>query len=134
MQYQGKGEDIIIDRSRTDEVFKVASAESIMKHGRAEGMFWHENTEYVIVGTVSSGEEGLIRACAYKCLDLPLYKGEKKPLTYNEHRYAVTNEGRERGYDCMLIYADRPAGRLLVLIGPPVYFVPGQETVQANLF
>ncbi len=134
MQYLGKGEDIVIDRSREAEIFECASAGSIMEKGQASGIFHHENIEYVITGTVSSGAEGLIRACAFKAIDLPLYKGDKKPLTYNEHRYAVSEGTRDRGYDCMLISADKPAGRLLVLLGPPVYFVPGQETVQANLF
>lgn len=57
---------------------------------------------YVITSSGTSNGETW-RVWGYKVCKLSDYPGNKEPMTYNDHKFAVLHDGRDLGYDGIMI-------------------------------
>jgi hypothetical protein len=111
------------------QAFADANACSLIPENRPCKLFTFQNKKIIITASCSSGVNGIHWVNAYECVSADNYFGDK--LTYNEHRKAVFEGVRDRGYSNLLISAD---GIKWVVIGKSFYISPVKEAVQLSIF
>ena len=98
---------------------KTNQCATIGSTGKVTKTIHFEGKEYIITGTSSSGNEGLISAWGHECKDLLDYNDEIKPMSPSAQHRAIDAGERERGYRGLMV---SHGVRILVMSGPQLTF------------
>lgn len=113
------------------EDFCIHSSVEELSNNKAKKLFTYANALYVITGFASSGATGYLWANACKVVPLKQYKGDLKPLNYNQSHIEVNAGLRDRGYAAQLFTYE---GKQYVTLGTDTTFYPTPEGTQTSLF
>lgn len=104
-----------------EQLDKCYAAQSIAEKGVVKDIPIVRGDMYVITGggTFGDGTCRTKQVWGYRVCKLEEYTGNAEPLTYNDHRYAVAHEGRDRGYNGMLV---KWGNELMILFGEEYTF------------
>lgn len=86
------------------QAFADANACNLIPHDKPCKLLTFQNKKIVIIGSCSSGANGVHWVNAYECVLLDNYQGEK--MNYSEHWEGVYNKKIERGYSGVIIKSD----------------------------
>lgn len=111
------------------QAFADANACSLIPENKSCKLFSFHNKKIVVIGSSSSGANGVHYVSAYECVLLENNDGIK--MSYDEHRLAVYLKERERGYTGVIIKSD---SKKWVIIGSSFTIKPVKEDVQLAFF
>ncbi|ARK08994.1 hypothetical protein A6C57_00960 [Fibrella sp. ES10-3-2-2] len=122
--------EIHVPEAKYREIDKKNSCSSIGEKGSCQTFFW-QNAEYVSTGAMGSGGGDWACIWGYRLEELATYKGDLKPLKYNDHNQDVNAGGRERSYEGMLVTSGK---RQLVIVGKQITFKKLEVGKQLAIF
>jgi len=126
-----KNMDIIVPRPILDNFAKLSSVKELQRNTVKE-IVTHKNIRYVITGYTASFYDGTISCSAKKIIFLDEYKGEIKPVSYDQCLIEVQLNRRERGYNGQLITYN--GQKYVTVPGETITFKTDESGTQTELF
>ena len=123
---------IKVSQQKFNEMESMITLETI-PNGYAKGFVTVQGTPYVITGACGkgTGESGWKKFWGNKIVDLRLYDGDLKPLSYDDYRQSVDKGERERGYNSIITKCN---GIDVVILKDQFTFEMEKTEEQLNLF
>lgn len=86
------------------QAFADANACNLIPNNKPCKLLTFQNKKVIVIGSCSSGANGVHWVNAYECVPMDNYEGVK--MSYSEHWYGVQNNKLERGYSGVIIKSD----------------------------
>ena len=118
-----------VTRPKFDEMCAKVSCQFIMD-GYVKDTVFVNGVEYVITGSIGSGNGGTTHVWGHKVIDLHKYNGDLPVLDHLQHLQAVYAGERERGYRGQ---STKYGERTILFIGEQIEFIPTDEGQQMSL-
>lgn len=122
---------IAIDRPLLENLLNKSSLMLFSETGNISHIVHYKGKPYVTMGSMSSGEKGLLQVDAYGIELLSLYTGPLIPADRIKHYDEVCQGIRARGYPGQIAELD---GVKYVITEEKIIFTPTENGVQLEMF